>query len=123
MAEEKQFATTIGVTETRTLKQRLADILSGKEDKPKRGTKKAEAVDADGNEAVAPKKKRASTKKAVAPADDILGELTGVMVGTNSNKPKKAQTPDLIGEEADEDENEDVPVPALAPAPAPKKVV
>lgn len=120
MAEEKQFATTIGVTETRTLKQRLADILSGKEDKPKRGTKKAAAVDADGNEVVAPKKKRTSTKKAV-PADDILGELAGVMVGTNSTKPKKAQTPDLIGEEANEDENEDVPAPA--PAPAPKKVV
>lgn len=118
MAEEKQFATTIGVTETRTLKQRLADILSGKEDKPKRGTKKAEAVDADGNEVAAPKKKRTSTKKA-QPADDILGELAGVMVGTNSNKPKKAQTPDLIGEE--EEEEDDVPAPA--PAPAPKKLV
>ena len=121
MAEEKQFATTIGVTETRTLKQRLADILSGKEDKPKRGTKKAAAVDADGNEVVTPKKKRTSTKKAAPPADDILGELTGVMVGTNSTKPKKAQTPELIDEEANEDENEDVPV--QAPAPAPKKVV
>lgn len=76
------------MTETRTLKQRLADVLSGKEDKPKRGTKKA-AVDADGNEVVAPKKKRTSTKKA-QPADDILGELAGVMVGTNSDKPKKA---------------------------------
>lgn len=118
MAEEKQFATTIGVTETRTLKQRLADILSGKEDKPKRGTKKAADVDIDDNEVVAPKKKRASTKKA-QPADDILGELTGVMIGTNGNKPKKAQTPDLIDEEADENENDDVP----APAPAPKKVV
>ena len=89
MAEEKQFATTIGVTETRTLKQGLADILSGKEDKPKRGTKKAAAVDTDDDEVVVPKKKRTSTKKA-APADDILGELAGVKVGTNSNKSKKA---------------------------------
>ena len=40
------------------------------------------------------------------------------MVGTNSTKPKKAQTPDLIGEEADENDDE-VPAPALAP----KKVV
>ena len=61
------------MTETRTLKQRLADILSGKEDKPKRGTKKAAAVDTDGNEVVAPKKKRAPAKKTAAPADDILG--------------------------------------------------
>ena len=81
--------TTIGVTETRTLKQRLADILRGKEDKPKRGTKKAAAVDADDNEVVAPKKKRAPTRKAQL-ADDILEELVGVKVGTNSTKPKKA---------------------------------
>lgn len=77
------------MTETRTLKQRLADILRGKEDKPKRGTKKAAAVDADDNEVVAPKKKRAPTRKAQL-ADDILEELVGVKVGTNSTKPKKA---------------------------------
>ena len=77
------------MTETRTLKQRLADILRGKEDKPKRGKKKAAAVDADDNEVVAPKKKRAPTRKAQL-ADDILEELVGVKVGTNSTKPKKA---------------------------------